>query len=335
MSRRRRDPEVDRYARQAILPEVGAAGQGRLAAARVLVVGAGGLAAPVIAYLAGAGVGHLAIIDPDRVEITNLHRQVLFTEGMLGAPKAGAAAGYARALNADIAVEPVIGRLDPANAPALVGAADLVIDAADSFAAAYTASDACLAAGVPLISASVLGREGYAGGFCGRGAAAAPSLRAVFPDLPARAATCATAGVMGPVVGMIGAMQAQMALGVLLDHRPSPLGQMVTVDAGTWRIGRFRFDGAAEPAHPWRFLAPDQIPAGALVVELRGEDEAPAPLLPHARRLTVDAVSAAALAPAPGQTVVMVCRSGLRSWAAARRLAADWDGPVALVAAGS
>ncbi|MEM6486767.1 MAG: HesA/MoeB/ThiF family protein [Pseudomonadota bacterium] len=320
---------MDRYARQTVLPQVGIAGQARLAAAHVLVIGAGGLAAPAIPYLAGAGVGRLTIVDPDRVERSNLHRQTLFRETDEGLAKAEVAARAAVALNGEVTAEPVVARFDPANAAALV-AGCVVLDCADSFAASYAASDACLAAGAPLISASVLGTEGYVGGFCG----GAPSLRAVFPDLPARAASCATAGVLGPVVGMLGAMQAQMALAAILGLAPSPLGQMVGIDALSWRVTRFRFDRAQEPASALRFRAPAEIPTDALVVELRGADEAPHPIRADARRLTVAEVDAATLAPAEGQEVVMVCRSGLRAWAAARRLGAGWDGRISLVAAG-
>ena len=171
---------MSRYARQMQVPGVGAGGQARLTAAHVLIIGAGGLGCTVIPTLAAAGVGRLTIIDPDRVELSNLHRQTLYTAADIGQPKALAAATRARALNPDGQAKARAARLDPANAPGLIASADVIVDAADSFAVTYTLSDLCLAAGKPLISASVIGRAGYAGGFCG----AAPSYRAVFPDLP-------------------------------------------------------------------------------------------------------------------------------------------------------
>lgn len=318
---------MTRYARQTILPEVGAAGQSRLAAAHVLVVGAGGLGAPALMYLAGAGVGRITVVDPDVVERGNLHRQPLYGETVLGRPKAEAAAIRLADLNPEVAVTPLVAALDPANAPGLVAATDVVLDCADSFAVSYTLSDVCLVAGRPLISASALGLGGYAGGFCG----GAPSLRAVFPDLPEQAATCATAGVLGPVVGMFGALQAQMTLAVLLGLQPSPLGQVVTQDAG--RFSGFRFDGAPEPETRLAFLAPSAIAPGDFVVDLRATDEGPL-AAPGALRLPVEALGPDGPTPAPGQRAVLVCRSGLRSWRAAQRLERVWSGDIFLVALG-
>lgn len=323
-------PTAGRHARQEILPGVGPLGQARLAAAHVLVVGAGGLGVPALQYIAGAGVGRITLVDPDRVEETNLHRQPLYRMEDLGRPKAEAAATRLAGLDPAVRIAPRVARLDPLNAPTLVAAADLVLDCADSFAASYILSDACLAAGRPFVSASALGLEGYAGGFCG----GAPSLRAVFPDLPLRAATCATAGVLGPVVGMLGAMQAQMALAVLLGLPPSPLGRLVTLDAATWRFGGFRFDGAPEPEGPaLRFIARGQIGASDLAIDLRGPVEAPVPAVPHALRLLPEDL-AERPAPAPGQRVVLCCRSGLRAWRAARLLQNRWQGEIALAAMG-
>jgi len=178
----------ERYARQMVLPEVGAAGQARLAAASVVVVGAGGLGCPVLQYLAGAGVGRLVIVDHDRVEETNLHRQPLYTMADIGKLKAEAAAAALRRFNPGIAIDTVAERLTPQNATVLVAGADLVVDAADSFAVTYVLSDACLAVGKPMISASVIGLTGYVGAFCGGG----PSYRAVFPDVAVEGGTCAT-----------------------------------------------------------------------------------------------------------------------------------------------
>jgi molybdopterin/thiamine biosynthesis adenylyltransferase len=319
-----------RYVRQVILPEVGAEGQARLAAAHALVVGAGGLGAPVLQYLAGAGVGEITVMDPDLVERGNLHRQPLFGEGSLGRPKAEAAAAFLRNLNPDVAVRAVADRLDPRTADARVSPADIVIDCADSFAASYTLSDACARRCTPLVSASVLGLSGYVGGFCG----GAPSLRAVFPELPERAASCATAGVLGPMVGVLGSLQAQMALAIVLRLAPSPLGQLATVDGAGLRFGGFRFDGAPEPDDALRFLSPGQISAADFVVDLRGPEEAPEPVVPTARRHCVAEFGPGGPRPAPGQRAVLCCRSGLRSWQAARRLQTVWSGDTFLVALG-
>ncbi|MBK5928872.1 HesA/MoeB/ThiF family protein [Rhodobaculum claviforme] len=314
---------MSRYARQMILPDVGPEGQARLGRAHVLVVGAGGLGVPVLQYLAGAGVGRITLVDPDRVEAGNLHRQPLYRMDQIGQPKARAAADVLAALNPEIRVIPQVAWLDPANAPALVGAVDVALDCADTFAASLTLSDACRDTGTPMIAASALALSGYVAGCCGT----APSLRAIFPDLPERGATCATAGVMGPVVGAIGALQAQMALAVLLGLAPSPLGRLVSLDAAGWRMGGFRFDAAPEPARPLPFIARSQTRAGDLLIDLRSE--AP-PFSPDARHIPPDGM--AALHPPPGRRVVLACATGLRAHNAGRELQTRWPGDIALLA---
>lgn len=320
---------MSRYARQTCLPEIGPAGQARLAEARVLVVGAGGLGATLLPLLVGAGVGRIRLYDPDRIEESNLHRQTLFRMSDLGRPKAEVAAQTMAGLNPDCQVTPFVARLDPATAVAEIARADLIVDAADTFAITYALSDLCLAAGKPLISASVLGRQGYVGGFCG----GAPSMRAVFPDLPPKLLSCASAGVMGPAVATLGALQAQMALSVLLGHVPSPLGQMLGVDLAGWRISSFRFDDAPEPDHAAPVvLAASQITPTDLVIELRGFDELPQLTLPQAQRLSP--TEAAAIRPAPGQRVVFLCATGLRAWRAAQSLSGAGHADVAILADG-
>ncbi len=321
---------MSRYTRQTALPEVGAAGQAAMRAAHVLVVGVGGLGAPVLQYLVGAGVGHLTLVDGDLVSLSNLHRQTLFREADVGQPKVAVAAATLRRLNADCQIRTFAWPLTPANAQHLVAPCTLVLDCADSFAASYILSDQCHATGVPLISASALGFTGYAGGFCGT----APSLRAVFPDLPDRAATCATAGVMGPVVGLIGAAQAQMALGHLIGQSPSPLGQLISFDMQTFRTSGFRFDGAPEPDANLGFIAASDIAVSDFVVELRGVVEAPIPVAQTAQRMTVAQFKQARATPNAGQRAVFVCRSGLRSWQAATHLRSYWTGEISLIAIG-
>jgi sulfur-carrier protein adenylyltransferase/sulfurtransferase len=316
---------MSRYARQ--IPVIGAAAQARLGAARVLVVGAGGLAAPLLQYLVGAGVGAIRLVDADVVDETNLHRQTLFRMADLAQAKAQVAARHLAGLNPDCAVEARGEALTPANVAALCDGVDLVLDCADSFAVSYTLSDHCKPLGLPLISASVTGMAGYVGGFCGT----APSLRAVFPDLPARAGSCAEVGVLGPMVGILGSLQAQMALAVLLGIAPSPLGQLITAEG--LRIGGFRFDAALEPGWQPRFIAADQITAQDFTVDLRGVEEA-ALVRPHALRLPASAFGAGGPLPALGQRAVLCCRSGLRAFAAAEALHARWDGEITLVAIG-
>lgn len=314
---------MSRYARQAILPEIGAAGQARLTRARVLVVGAGGLGVPVLQYLAGAGVGQIMLVDGDTVAAHNLHRQPLYGMDQIGQPKAHAAVTALAALNPEVTVTPVPQMLDPANAPAFVAAADLVLDCADTFAASLTLSDCCHGQDKPLITASALARAGYVAGCCG----GAPSLRAIFPDLPERGATCASAGIMGPVVGAVGALQAQMALSVLLGLTPSPLGQLVSLDTATWRMGGFRFHTAPEPDRPLPFIAQSEIRQTDMLIDLRTEA---APFCAAARHVPPEAI--AALTPPDDARVVLACATGLRAHNAGAALQSFWPGDIALLA---
>jgi molybdopterin/thiamine biosynthesis adenylyltransferase/rhodanese-related sulfurtransferase len=327
--RHKEEAMSDRYARQTVLPEVGADGQARLAAASVLVIGAGGLGCPVLQYLAGAGVGRLTIVDHDTIEETNLHRQPLYAMADIGRSKAETAATALKRFNPAIEATAVVARLTPQNAAALVGGADLVIDAADSFAVSYILSDACHAAAKPLISASVIGMTGYAGAFCGGG----PSYRAVFPDVSVDGGTCASVGVLGTAVAVLGSLQAHLALHLLLGLEPSVLGRVVTFDAKRLAFGGFAFAGSPEPDRFVPFIAPEAVTADDLVVDLRGVDEAPEPFA-GGRRLSVETVESLFTQPPPSARIVLCCRSGQRALAAADRLRERGAVDLALVALG-
>lgn len=322
---------TDRYARQIVMPEIGPEGQARLNRTNILVIGAGGLGCPVSSYLVGAGIGRLLLVDPDRVEESNLHRQPLYRMSDVGRLKVEAAAEALAAYNPGVEIETLALRLAPDNASQLVAQADIVVDAADSFAATYVLSDACRDAGKPLVSASIIGLAGYAGAFCGGG----PSYRAVFPEMPARAADCATAGVLGPAVATLGLLQAQMALLLALGLEPSPLGRVISFDARRLGFGGFSFAGAPEPlAGSFPFIAPSQLSVGDIVVELRGVEEAPVAAVPDAIRLTLEEIDRLSLDEAEGRRVVLCCRSGIRAARAAGKLAARGAGDLALMALG-
>jgi molybdopterin/thiamine biosynthesis adenylyltransferase/rhodanese-related sulfurtransferase len=319
---------IDRYARQTVLAEVGAAGQARLAAASVLVVGAGGLGCPVLQYLVGAGVGRLTIVDHDTVEETNLHRQPLYGMDDLGKPKVEAARDRLLRFNPGIAIETVAERLTPQNAMPLVARADVIVDAADSFAVTYILSDACHAAGKPLVSASVIGLTGYAGAFCGGG----PSYRAVFPEVSIDGATCATVGVLGTAVAVLGGLQAHLALHLLLGLEPTVLGRVVTFDARRLGFGGFGFEGSPEPEAAVPFIAPSEVGPTDLVIDLRGVDES-GETFAGGRRVTVDGIDEIAGQLPSSQRIVLCCRSGQRALMAADRLR-DRGLDIALVALG-
>ncbi len=323
-------PVSERYSRQVVLPEVGASGQARLAAASVAVVGAGGLGCAVLPYLAAAGVGRLTIVDHDRVAESNLHRQPLYRMSDLGAPKAGAARAALLALNPAVHIDAWPERLTPANAGVLAAAADVIVDAADSFAVTYALSDACQESRKPLVSASVLALSGYVGAFCG----GAPSYRAVFPELPRQAGSCAESGVLGTAVGVMGTLQAHLTLSLLLKLEPPVLGRLLSVDFRTLHVGEVSFAQAAEPDERFAFIAPQQVTAADLVIDLRGLTEAPVSPFPMALRIGVEALEQGA-APLPqASRIVLCCRTGVRAWRAARALGARGHHDVALIALG-
>jgi sulfur-carrier protein adenylyltransferase/sulfurtransferase len=322
---------AERYARQIVLPEVGPEGQARLAAATVLVAGAGGLGCPVLQYLCAAGVGRLLIVDHDRVDESNLHRQPLYRMSDLGEPKASAAAAAMRLLNPEVYAEGAVERLTPRNAAEWVSRADVVVDAADSLALTYILSDECLRRKKPLVSASVLGLSGYVGAFCG----GAPSYRAVFPEMPRQAGSCAQSGVLGTAVGVMGTLQAHMTLALLLKLTPTVLGQLTSVDFRTLRFSGFSFVAAREPAEPaLRFIAQEEVRKNDLVVDLRSLTEAPISPFPDALRIGVEDVERAGLPDASASRVVLCCRSGIRAWRAAQALRRAGHANLALIALG-
>ncbi len=207
------------FARQAALPEVGAAGQQKLAAARVLVVGVGGLGCPAALYLAGAGIGHLTLVDGSKVEHSNLHRQILFTTAEVGAPKALAAAARLRLHNPAARITSHEGEFTPQNARALVAGQDVVLDCTDNFTSRFLLHDTCLALGVPLVQAAVHRFEGTLDVFRqGAGGCLHCQWLGRTPGDLDLAGNCAGGPVFGPAVGVLGVMQAAETIKLLLGH---------------------------------------------------------------------------------------------------------------------
>jgi molybdopterin/thiamine biosynthesis adenylyltransferase len=219
-----------RYSRHLILPEVGEAGQERLLASRVLLVGAGGLGSPVALYLAAAGVGTIVVVDDDRVDASNLQRQVLHTTDRVGDRKTDSARAAILALNPDVRVEAHATRLTSGNVMELMDGVDVVVDGADNFPTRYLVNDASLHARLPVVHGSVLRFEGQASVFTPYDG---PCYRCLYPQPPPPelAPNCAEAGVLGVLPGVIGTIQAVEALKLILDVGDSLAGRLLTYDA--------------------------------------------------------------------------------------------------------
>lgn len=225
------DDDLSRYARHIFLREIGGPGQRRLKAARVLVIGAGGLGAPALMYLAAAGVGTIGIVDDDAVDLSNLQRQVIHSTDRIGQPKVASAAAALRALNPGVTVIPHALRLTEANADALIAGYDLILDGTDSFTARHAANAAAVRAGKPLVGGALTQWEGQLSVW--HPAGGAPCYACVFPEIPAPGLvpTCAEAGVLGPLPGIIGTMMAAEAIKIVTGAGESLRGRLLIWDA--------------------------------------------------------------------------------------------------------
>jgi len=237
--------EYRRYGRHIALAEIGEAGQRRLKASSVLVVGAGGLGSPAALYLAAAGVGRITLCDFDVVDASNLQRQVLFGTADLGRPKSEAGAERLRALNPHVEVAAIPERVSTGNAQALVGAHDVVVDGSDNFGTRYLLSDACVLSGRPYVYGSIHRFEGQASVFH---APRGPCYRCLFPEPPPEGLVpnCAQAGVLGALAGLVGSIQAAEAVKLVLGAGTPLLGRLLLIDllAGSFREVRLRRDPA-------------------------------------------------------------------------------------------
>jgi molybdopterin/thiamine biosynthesis adenylyltransferase len=235
------EQEVERYARHLVLREIGGPGQQRLKAAKVLLVGVGGLGAPAGLYLAAAGVGRLGLLDPDEVSLSNLQRQVIYGAEDLGRGKALSAGLRLSQLNPEIELEPIPERLTEANARALVRPYDLVIDGTDDFATRFAVNAACVAEGKPLVSGAIGRWSGQVGVFPGR-----PCYQCLVPGIPPDAETCSMVGVVGALAGVIGAMMALEAVKLLTGAGETLAGRLLIYDAleGETRTVRVGHDPA-------------------------------------------------------------------------------------------
>ena len=234
------DVQLERYARHIVLKEVGGGGQRRLLDARVVVIGAGGIGAPAIQYLAAAGIGRLTLIDDDHVSLSNLQRQVLFGTADIGTLKVAAAADAVARLTPDVRIEMREQRIDAANAPELLSGADVVLDGSDNFVTRLAVADAALAARLPLISAAVGQFDGQLGVFRGW-EGDKPCYRCLVggdPDRPD--ASCADQGVLGALTGVIGSLAAIEAIRAIVPFGTDPAGTLLLVDALAFRFRTLR-----------------------------------------------------------------------------------------------
>jgi adenylyltransferase/sulfurtransferase len=328
-----------------LIPEVGLAGQERLARARVLVVGAGGLGAPVLQYLAAAGVGTLGIVDDDAVDLTNLQRQVIFDQADVGTSKAVAAAAHVRALNGDVACEAFAERFDASNARAYVRSYDVVVDCTDTFGARYLINDACRLEEKPDVYASIFRFDGQVSVFAPGG----PCYRCLFPEPPPEGSvpSCAEGGVLGVLAGMVGTFQANEALKLVLGIGTPLAGRLLLIDALEARTREVRFESdPACPLHGPRAtigdveeiarvarepLGPLDLPASelddyldahpsALVLDVREPHEAILDAPPRSVHVPATSLEARLHELDPSREYVVACRVGAKSQWALQRL---------------
>ncbi len=335
--------EKTRYARHLALPEIGVAGQERLKAARVLVIGAGGLGSPSALYLAAAGVGTLGIVDCDRVELSNLQRQVLFDSAALTRPKAEAARERLEALNPTIEVIAHEVELRAANVRDVLGAYDVVLDGTDRLATRYLVNDACVLLGKPLVTAAIHRFEGQAMTYVpGRG----PCYRCLFAETPAAVVpNCAEAGVLGVLPGVLGAIQATEAIKLVVGRGEPLVGRLLTYDALELRFQEFRFARRVDcavcgerptitelrdapeacmpevlqslrrmgPRELQMLLADPQVQGTLMLVDVREPREFAAGHLPGAVNMPMSELDRRLAELPAGSTAVFMCRSGGRS----------------------
>jgi adenylyltransferase/sulfurtransferase len=333
------EQEYQRYARHLSLAEIGAAGQARLKASSVLVIGAGGLGSPAALYLAAAGVGTLGIVDFDRVELSNLQRQVLFDTDVLGASKAASASERLARLNPDIRVHAHDCRVSAANLPGLLADYDVVIDGTDRLAVRYLINDACVLHGKPLVSAAIHRFEGQAMTYV---PGHSPCYRCLYPsNAEDLVPSCATAGVLGVLPGVMGSLQATEAIKLLLGIGEPLAGRLLVYDALDLRFQEFRFSRRADCAvcgdapTITRLEDPDlptieewnaaelaarlaDRPADLVLVDVREDYEVARGQLPGSLHIPLGQLPARYAEIPAGGSLVFICAGGVRSMSACR-----------------
>ncbi len=324
------------YSRQLLLKEVGASGQALLARSRVLVVGAGGLGSPVLQYLAGAGVGHLGIVDADTLDASNLHRQPIYSLADAGRLKVDLAAAAVRRINPSVSVETQARRLAADNALDLIETHDLVVDCSDNFRTQFLVNDAAVLARRPAVFASVYQYEGQLQVY--KPQAGHACLRCLWPDAIADGlvGNCAEAGVLGPVPGAFGSLQALLTIKVLLDMPGQLRGELLLLDFMNFSSVKLQARRRAQCAAPacayihglqnedpgleLRFASlAEAVQRGFAVIDIRSAEELAARPA-GARHIPLQALLADPALLPEGREALLICASGRRSSAAAREL---------------
>ncbi|HKQ31514.1 MAG TPA: molybdopterin-synthase adenylyltransferase MoeB [Burkholderiales bacterium] len=239
------DEQLLRYSRHILLPEIDVAGQQKLLAARVLVIGLGGLGSPAAMYLAASGVGRLAVADGDDVDLTNLQRQIVHRTDMVGRPKTESAVRTLRALNPDIEIAPIAERLDEIGLHREIARADVVVDATDNFATRYAINRVCVTERTPLVSGAVVRFEGQISVFRADHDAS-PCYACLFKETNEADEACSQLGVLAPVAGIVGCIQATETIKLLLDIGETLEGKLLLLDARSmeWRSMKLKRDPA-------------------------------------------------------------------------------------------
>lgn len=327
---------MTRYQRQLALPEITAADQQRLQKTRILVVGAGGLGAPALPYLAGAGIGHIIIADHDNVDISNLHRQTIYKEAQAGQNKAELAAQYIRELNPSIEVTAIAEKITEQNAEKLCGNFDLILDGSDNFATKYLLNEIAIKTKIPLISASVEQFAATAGIFAGH-IEDQPCYACLFPQAPENACNCNDAGVLGTTAGLAGMYQAHLALCFLLGIGETTTGTVLALDLKNFRLRHLNLQAdpnckacanrktATETAHPEQAPVPllsyaEMIKHDHVVIDVRSPEEAAWDPLENTINIPLPDLMLRMDEIPRGKLVALVCGANIRSRAGAEML---------------
>ncbi|MFN1834477.1 molybdopterin-synthase adenylyltransferase MoeB [Balneola sp. MJW-20] len=310
--------EQDRYHRQIKLPEIGKSGQEKLNRASILIVGAGGLGCPAAQYLTAAGVGRIGLVDFDRVDLSNLHRQVLFSEADVGKPKAEAAKSRLKQVNSAVEIRAITEHFDKDNALRLVNEYDIILDGTDNFQTKYMINDACVLAGKPFVSASVYKYQGQVSVFNYQGG---PSYRCLYPEHKLKdESSCEETGVLGVLPGILGTIQAAEAIKITLGIGKVLSGKLKVIDTFSGADQMISFTRNEEQIGfvKERGLIPEIVKCeiqdrSALYLDVREVHEQPQAINENVMRIPLNELSGRSSEIPRDKEVLVFCQTGIRS----------------------